>query len=260
MRTPNLPLIEGPQDYIPVDAALPSGVNFGPRERAQMVKESLDICEKKGVLGSGYIPKTYQTTCTANSKGLFAYYQYAEAGFILTCRTPDGSGSGWAGITGIKDISMIDATQADGGRRRQGAQEPEAARARARTLHRDSRAARQRALPLADDRHLQRARRPKAVRRRLLQRATSAGTTKPGDKLFSDLFTLKSDIGNSDPAADADPGATAWPASPVTWVEKGVLKNLSYDRAWAKRQKKEPTPVDEHEPGAWKAPTCRSRT
>ena len=36
----------------------------------------------------------------ANSKGLFAYYQYAEASFILTCRTPDGSGSGWAGTTG----------------------------------------------------------------------------------------------------------------------------------------------------------------
>ena len=40
-----------------------------------MVKQSLDICQKKGVVGSGYIPKTYQTTCNANSKGLFAYYQ-----------------------------------------------------------------------------------------------------------------------------------------------------------------------------------------
>ena len=96
---------------MPVDAALPSGVNFGPAERAQMVKQSLDICQKKGVIGSGYIPKTHQTTCTANSKGLFAYYQYAEAGFILTCRTKDGGGSGWAGLTGIKDISLIDAAQ-----------------------------------------------------------------------------------------------------------------------------------------------------
>ena len=65
-----LPLIEGPQDYVPVDAALPSGVNFGPAERARMVKQSLDVCQKKGVIGSGYIPKIHQTTCTANSKGL----------------------------------------------------------------------------------------------------------------------------------------------------------------------------------------------
>ena len=131
-----LPLIEGPQEYVPVDAALPSGVNFGPAERAQMVKQSLDICQKKGVIGSGYIPKTYQTTCNANSKGLFAYYQYAEAGFILTCRTTDGGGSGWAGITGIKDISHDRRERADRSRRRQGAQEPEAARDRAGPLHR----------------------------------------------------------------------------------------------------------------------------
>ena len=92
-----LPLIEGPQDYIEVDAALPGGVSFGPAERAQMVKQSLDVCQKKGVIGSGYIPKVHLATCSANSKGLFAYYQYAEASFILTCRTPDGSCSPAAG-------------------------------------------------------------------------------------------------------------------------------------------------------------------
>ena len=100
--------MKGPQNYIPVDAALPPMVNFGPGERAEMVRKSVAVCDKKGALGSGYIPKTYQTTCSANSAGLFAYYQYAEAGMILTCRTPDGSGSGWAGITGVKDLSLID--------------------------------------------------------------------------------------------------------------------------------------------------------
>ena len=34
-------------------------------------------------------------------------------------------------------------------------------------------------------------------------------------------------------------------AKPVTWVEKGVLKNLFYDRAWAKRQNKDAV-ADEH--------------
>jgi predicted Zn-dependent protease len=105
------PVLLGPQEYEPVDAALPSGVNYGPAERAKAVRQSLDICAKKGVLGSGYIPKVYQTTCSANSKGLFAYYQYAEASFILTARTKDGSGSGWAGITGVKDTGLIDPVQ-----------------------------------------------------------------------------------------------------------------------------------------------------
>jgi predicted Zn-dependent protease len=43
-----MPFVEGPQDYVPVDAALSSGVNFGPAERARMAKQSLDVCEKKG--------------------------------------------------------------------------------------------------------------------------------------------------------------------------------------------------------------------
>ena len=79
------------------------------------------------------------------------------------------------------------------------------------------------------------------------------GTTKVGEKLFSDAFTLKSDIGN--PILRQTPiGTDGMAAKPVTWVEKGVLKNLFYDRTWAARQKKEPTADQhEHEPGAWKA-------
>src|SRR4029079_7747387 len=80
-ENPNLaPLVKGPQDYVRVDAALPAMVNFGPGERAEMVRKSVAVCDKKGALGSGYIPKNYQTTCSANSEGLFAYYPYAEGG------------------------------------------------------------------------------------------------------------------------------------------------------------------------------------
>ena len=238
--TPRPPLLVGPQDYVPVDAALPSGVNFGPAERARMVKQSLDICQKKGVLGSGYIPKVYQTTCTANSKGLFAYYQYAEAGFILTCRTKDGGGSGWAGITGVKDISADRSGAPHRDRRGQGAQEPEAARDRAGPLHRDPRAA-------ASARFL-------SLMTGLFNARTAEGpvgnyfsgkergTTKVGEKLFSEQLTLKSDIGN--PILRQSPiGTDGLPARDVTWVDKGVLKTLYYDRPWATRQKKDPTPA-----------------
>jgi hypothetical protein len=108
-ESPNLPELLGPQEYIPVDAALPDMINFGPAERGRMVKDSIDLAEKMGVLGAGFIPKEDLTTCNANSKGLFAYYRAAQAAFILTCRMPDGSGSGWSGTTGIKDIHQIDA-------------------------------------------------------------------------------------------------------------------------------------------------------
>ena len=104
-----MPLLKPPQNYVEVDAALPAAVNFGAAERARLVKQSVEVCEKKGVVGSGYIPKLHWTDARANSEGLFAYHRYAEASMILTCRTPDGTGSGWAGTTGLKDATKIDA-------------------------------------------------------------------------------------------------------------------------------------------------------
>ena len=98
-----------PVDYIPVEGASPDLINFSPLQRARMVRDSIDAATSKGVVGAGYIPKDDVTNCNANSKGLFAYYRNAVTGFDLTCRLADGTGSGWAGINGIHDLSMIDA-------------------------------------------------------------------------------------------------------------------------------------------------------
>jgi predicted Zn-dependent protease len=229
-------LTPGPQEYIAVDAALPSGVNFGPAERARLAKQSIDISDKLGVVGSGYIPKTHQTTCTANSKGLFAYYQYAEAGFILTCRTPDASGSGWAGITGVKDTNLIDAVQLT-----ETASQKALKSRKARALE----PGRYTVIlePRANARFLSlmtglfTARSAEGPFGRTYFTGKEAGTTKLGEKVFSDAITIKSDIGN--PILRQSPiGIDGLPAQPVTWVDKGVLKSLSYDRQWAARQKK----------------------
>ena len=205
-----------------------------------MVKQSLDICQKKGVVGSGYIPKTHQTTCTANSKGLFAYYQYAEAGFILTCRTRDGGGSGWAGLTGVKDPSLIDASRLTevASDKALKSQKPRAIEPGRYTTILE---------PRANARFL-------SLMTGLFNARTAegqvgnyfsnkpAGNTKVGEKLFGDAFTLKSDIGNTT-LRQTPIGVDGLAARPITWIEKGVLKTLAYDRAWAKRQKKEPTPT-----------------
>ena len=235
-----LPLVEGPQDYIPVDAVLPSGVDYGPAQRAKAVRQSLDICEKKGVLGSGYIPKVHLTTCTANSKGLFAYYQYAESSFILTCRTPDGAGSGWAGITGVKDANLIDAVQlteiaADKALK---SRKPRALEPGRYTVILEPRpAARLLSLMMG----LFSARAAEGVVGNYFTGKTP-GTTKVGEKVFSDLVTLRSDIGH--PVLRQTPvGVDGMAARPTVWVEKGVLKHLAYDRQWALRQKKDPTPT-----------------
>jgi predicted Zn-dependent protease len=241
-ETPDvMPLVEGPQDYVQVDATLPSAVNFGPAERGRMVKQSLDICQKKGVVGSGYIPKIHQTTCTANSKGLFAYYQYAEASFILTCRTEDGGGSGWAGTTGVKDVSQIDAGRLTeiASDKALKSQKPRAIEPGRYTTILEPRA-NARFLSLMTS--IFNARAAEGPVGNYFS-GKEQGKTKVGEKLFSDAFTLKSDIGN--PILRQTPvGTDGMAAKPVTWIEKGVLKTLAYDRQWAQRQKTDPTPTN----------------
>jgi predicted Zn-dependent protease len=239
-ENPNLPPLVGPQDYVPIDAALPPMVNFGPGERAEMVRKSVAVCDKKGALGSGYIPKNFQTTCSANSAGLFAYYQYAEAGLILTCRTPVGRGSGWAGITGVKDLSLIDPVRISeiAADKAVKSQKPRALEPGRYTVILESRPA-ARFLSLMTG--IFNARAVETGPRSYLAGAEK-GSTKVGEKVFSDLVTIKSDIGN--PILRQTPilpDGTA--ARPVTWVEKGVLKNLYYDQQYAARVKKPPTPA-----------------
>jgi predicted Zn-dependent protease len=228
--SPNLPELLGPQEYAPVDAALPNLVNFGPAERARMVRDSIDLSEKMGTVGAGYIPKTDQTNCTANSKGLFAYYRVAETGFILTCRTPDGGGSGWAGITGIKDVSMIDAKALTNvaSAKAVRSQKPKAIEPGRYTVILEPRA-NARFLSLMTG--IFNAGNPAfggggggggAAGLQVGAAGFLAGK-KPGDKVFSDLFTLKSDIGN--PILRQSPILPDNRAArPVTWIEKGLLR------------------------------------
>jgi predicted Zn-dependent protease len=232
-----MPPVKPPQAYVEVDAALPSAVNFGPGERAAMVKASTEICEKKGVLGAGYIPKFHWTDAIANSDGLFAYHRYADASFILTCRTPDQTGSGWAGTTGVKDIKNIDAAAlttvaAD---KALNSRKPRAVEPGNYTVILEPRPA-ARFLQLMLGSLNARA----AEEGRSFMSGKERGATKLGEKVFGDNFTLRSEIGN--PILRQSPiGQDGLAAKNVTWVEKGVVKNLFYDRYWAQHQKKDPT-------------------
>jgi predicted Zn-dependent protease len=236
-----LPLIEGPQDYVPVDAALPSGVNFGPAERAKLARQSIDLSDRMKTVGSGYIPKNHQTTCSANSKGLFAYYQYAETSFILTCRTADGAGSGWAGTTGVKDPALINAEEltriaSDKALRSRNARALEPGRY---TVILEPRA-NARFLSLMTG--LFNAQGAESAFSRNYFTGKEPGTTKVGEKVFSEAITLKSDVGNMI-LRQSPIGPDGMAAKPITWVEQGVLKNLAYSRQYARRQKKPPTPA-----------------
>ena len=159
---------------------------------------------------------------------------------ILTCRTQDGSGSGWAGITGVKDLSLIDAVRISeiAADKAVKSQKPRALEPGRYTVILESRPA-ARFLSLMTG--IFNARAVETGPRSYLTGAEK-GTSKIGQKVFSDLVTIKSDIGNPilrQTPILPDGGA----ARPVTWVEKGVLKNLYYDQQYAARVNKPATPA-----------------
>ena len=156
-----MPLVKPPQDYLPIDGALPQAVAFGPAERARMVKQSVDVCEKKGVLGSGYIPKLHWTDALANSEGLFALLPLRR-GELHPDLPHAGRHRLGLGRHHRAEGHLEDRRRgAHRDRRRQGDEVAQAEGARAGQLHGDPRAAAGGALPVADDVRAQRARRPK---------------------------------------------------------------------------------------------------
>jgi predicted Zn-dependent protease len=273
-ETPNLPEWLGAQEYIAVDSALPSMTRLGPADMGRLVKESIDIAAAKGVVGAGFMPRNDIATCTANSKGLFAYWRSADLGFVLTCRMADGSGSGFASIGGVKDFSQLDVkslTESASNKalrsRNAKALEPGRytvilePRASARFLSLMTGIFGTRGglgggfgggpggVPGAAAGAAPGAGAGAAAGAAAGGAAAAAGAAggggggaglfeqmggagafmagkKPGDKLFSDLFTLKSDVGNQI-LRQSPIGPDLKPAAPVTWVEKGVLRSLA---------------------------------
>ena len=234
-----LPLIEGPQDYVQVDAALASGVNFGPAERARMVKQSLDVCQKKGVIGSGYIPKSPPDDVHGELEGPVRLLPVRRGELHPDLSHERRRRLRVGGTTGIKDVSLINADRADGGRLGQGAQEPEAPGDRAGALHDHPRASRQRALPLADDRPLQRpgGGRPRGA-------TTSAGsrrdtTKKPATSCSA--TPLRSRATSATPSCGRRRSvSTAWRRGPPRGSRRACSRRSSYDRLWAKRREARP--------------------
>jgi predicted Zn-dependent protease len=71
--------------------------------------------------------------------------------------------------------------------------------------------------------------------------SSKGGGTLLGQKLFPEAITFRSD------PSDKRYPALRWtqaglPATPITWIEKGVVQNVVYDRYWASKTGKTPTP------------------
>ena len=227
----------GPQTYPVVPAHFPRTAAFTPADRAALAREICTTAEKAGVAAAGTVSNGERATAVAASSGLFAYFTSTACGASTTARTPDGTGSGRASVGGVRDVARLEAV-ALGRRAIQKAvasRQPKELTPGDYTVVLEPEAV---ASLLAFMMFNLGAR--DAEEGRSFFSGATKGATKLGQRVVGENITIRSDP--THPELLGRPFQNnGLPAPRLTWIEKGVLKHLTYDRFWAKEKGKEAT-------------------
>jgi predicted Zn-dependent protease len=228
----------GKQEYPDVDhfdeeTAAARGAVLVPRIHAV-----IDAAGKAKFVAAGFFLRSVSGRAVANKTGLFGYSRATDANLTATVRTPDGTSSGWAGQPSVR-VGEID-----------GARVAERAAGKCARWRNPVRLEPGKYTVVLE---------PNAVcnlvgflgggsmSARLAEQGSTflsrkGGGTLAGEKLFPETITLRSDP--FDPRLASAPwtdGDEPLPARKLTWIEKGVVRNLEYDRYWAGKKNVEPT-------------------
>ncbi len=226
----------GPQEYPTVNDYDERTALARSPEMIPHVKTIIDYALRQKQVAAGLIERSRRTNAIANKAGLFGYHQSADSQLTTTIRMADGSSSGWAGQPSTKlsdiDSAKLAATASEKCARWKNPQKIEPGNY---TVVLEPTAA-------ADIVRLMAgafsARNTEEGRTFLSKRG---GGSLLGEKVFPDFVTLRSDP--FDPRQPSSPWtADQLPTRAITWVDKGVIANLSYDRYWAGKTGKLPTP------------------
>ncbi|MGB6153062.1 MAG: TldD/PmbA family protein [Pricia sp.] len=225
----------GPQTYDEAINYIEATANIAPDFRAKVANTSIVPAAEKEVTAAGFFDDSAGFEAILNSNGLFAYNKSTNMEFTVTMRTNDGTGSGWV-TRDYNDVTKFDAAEASKVAIDKAvlSKEAKAIEPGKYTVILEPSAA----LGLLQ-----------GLGRALDARQADEGRSymskdsgnKIGEKIVDERVTLW-----SDPLHPEVPTAT-WngagqPLKKTVWVENGVVKNLAYDRFWAKEKGVEPVP------------------
>ena len=226
----------GPQQYLKSNGFFNSTATLTPDKRADAVAKSLQLSREANLTAAGFMEDQYGYNAMMNSKGLFAYYSSTNVNFTLTVRTPDGKGSGYV-ARGYSDVSKLDTAAATriAMQKAQGSAEARAIEPGKYTVILEPTAAEE----LLENIFYNMDARSADEGRSYFSKA--GGKSRLGDKIVDERVTIYSD------PTSADLPASPWsgdgrPQDKTIWIEKGVVKNLSYSRYWAQKQGRKAVP------------------
>ena len=196
---------------------------------------------KNKLVTAGFIQRSANAVGVGNKAGLFGYHTYTDSSLTHTMRNPEGTSSGWATQSSVMVKDLNGAEQAAvsikkclGGINRKKLDpgkyivimEPAAVADLIGWLGfafgaRDAEQGQSFLSKPGQD--------------------PNATATFLGEKMFPEIITLRSDPFH--PKLASTPwGPSLLPNEKISWIEKGVVSNLFYDRFWASKAGKKPTP------------------
>jgi predicted Zn-dependent protease len=237
----------GAQQYLASPSSFAqSTANITPDYRAQQTAASMQLCDTKKLSSAGFLEDSNGFIAKRNNKGLEAYQQVTNLSYSITVRTPEGTGSGYA-TADFNDISKFDAkilTQiaADKATGSVGAKAIEPGKytviLEPAALVANTDASLLGALMNAMD-----ARNADEGRSFLSKKG---GGNRKGEKMFDERVTIYSDPTHLE-IPDLTFSGDGRPQKKVTWIEKGVVKNMYTSRFWAQKSGIPDIP----RPGGW---------
>jgi predicted Zn-dependent protease len=230
----------GPQTYATVNAYVERTAQLEGEARSGAVRRVVTAAKEAGkaagdVFVAGFLNVSAEVTAVATSNGLFAYHRNTDVDLSATSRTPDRTGSGWA-RSGSRDWGAIDAAAIGrvAAQKAVSSRNPQPIEPGLYTAVLEPQAVND-LVPLLSG----------ALSARSADEGRSpfskpGGGTRIGEKVVDERVTLYSDPADPD-LRGAPFDNEGLPITRQVWIEKGILKNLSYTRFWAQKQGKTPT-------------------
>jgi predicted Zn-dependent protease len=220
----------GPQQYTESKTYVPATAAITPKQRAELVEKSLKVAKDAKAIAAGFLEDNAGFAAMMNSKGLFAYNTSTNTNFSITVRTEDGKGSGYA-IRGYNDVNKLDTKLATeiATKKAIGSVTAKAIEPGKYTVILEPAAV---AVLLENIFFGLDARQADEGRSFL---SKPGGQTRLGEKLVDERVNIYSDPLNPElPTSPWNGDGRA--QEKVSWIEKGVIKNLTWERYWAQKK------------------------
>jgi predicted Zn-dependent protease len=220
----------GPQTYAEATGYSEATAAMTPDSRAEMVAKSLQVAKEGNLQAAGYLVNTARFNSIMNSKGLFAYHKDTDVSFNVTIRNQAGDGSGYIDQS-YNDVSKLDtlAQTKLAALKTIGSAGARAIEPGKYTVILEPLAAGNMLGSILGSFDARNADEGRSLM------SKKGGGTRLGEQLFDEKVTIY-----SDPLNPELPGST-WsgdglPLEKTVWIDKGVVKNLSYSRFWADKK------------------------